>query len=95
MDLESLRKRRTELKRNSYITLNNMQKLADESSRVAKVAHNAANYLDNLDIEFEKATGLQGNDIKFLFAAVGMQIFRVAVINDITKIENAGNQNPE
>ena len=93
MDLESLRKRRTELKRNSYITLNNMQKLADESSRVAEVAHNAANYLDNLDIEFEKATGLQGNDIKFLFAAVGMQIFRVAVSNDITKIENAGNQN--
>ena len=93
MDLESLRKRRTELKRNSYITLNNMQKLADESSRVAEVAHNAANYLDNLDIEFEKATRLQGNDVKFLFTAIGLQVLRIVLVNALTEVEKAGSGN--
>lgn len=38
-------------------------------------------------------TGLQGNDIAFLFAAVGLQLLRITIINELTKIEPAGTKN--
>ena len=41
MSIEDLQLKRKALKENSEITLCNMQKLTDESSRVAMVAHNA------------------------------------------------------
>ena len=49
MSLEKLRAGREQLRKNSDITLNNMQKLADESSRVADVAHHSRKILDDLD----------------------------------------------
>jgi len=49
MSLEELQAKHAMLHRNSDITLNNMQKLADESNRVADVAHNAEQTLDDLD----------------------------------------------
>ena len=93
MSIEDLQLKRKALKENSEITLCNMQKLTDESSRVAMVAHNARETLDNLDLEFESQTGLQGKDITFLFTAVGLQLARIAIINDITRIEKAGSNN--
>ena len=69
MGLEELEERRKKLKLNSDITLNNMQVIADESERVADVAHNSRQLLENLDAEFESQTGLKGNDVKFLFSA--------------------------
>lgn len=80
MSIEDLQLKRKALKENSEITLCNMQKLTDESSRVAMVAHNARETLDNLDLEFESQTGLQGKDITFLFTAVGLQLARIAII---------------
>ena len=62
MSLEELQAKCAMLHRNSDITLNNMQKLADESNRVADVAHNAEQTLNDLDREFESKTGLQGAD---------------------------------
>lgn len=93
MSIEELRTKREKLKTNSDITLNNMQKLTDESNRVAEVAHNSRDILDNLDREFESQTGLKGNDIKFLFAAVGLQVARIVILNELTKTENAGSTN--
>lgn len=90
MSLEELEAKRTKLKSNSDITLNNMQKLADESNRVAEVAHNSREILNNLDKEFESQTGLKGNDIKFLFVAVGLQVARIVILNELTKSETAG-----
>lgn len=93
MSLEELRKKREKLKTNSDITLRNMERIADESERVAEVAHNSKTILDNLDKEFESQTGLQGNDIKFLFAAVGLQVARIVILNELTKTETAGSKN--
>ena len=93
MGLEELKAKRAKLKENSDITLNNMQKIADESLRVANVAHNSEEIINDLDREFERATRLQGNDVKFLFAAVGLQVLRIVLINALTEVEKAGNGN--
>lgn len=93
MGLEKLQERRKQLKRNSDITLGNMQALADESGRVAEVAHNSRQLLDDLDSEFESQTGLKGNDVKFLFVAVALQVARIVILNELTKTENAGSTN--
>lgn len=93
MSIEDLRSKREIIRNNTDITLSNIQKLADESNRVADVAHNSREILEDMDREFESLTGLQGNDIKFLFAAVALQLVRIAVINELTRIEKAGSGN--
>ncbi len=93
MSLEELQAKCAMLHRNSDITLNNMQKLADESNRVADVAHNAEQTLNDLDREFESKTGLQGADVVFLFTAVALQLTRIVVLNELTKPQAAGQGN--
>lgn len=93
MSLDDLKKKRELLSSNSDATLRNMQRIADESLRVADLAHNSRAILDELDCEFEAQTGLRGNDIKFLFAAVGLQLARIVILNEITKTEAAGSKN--
>ena len=93
MELEELQERRKQLKRNSDITIGNLQTLADENMRVAEVAHNSRQILDDLDAEFESQTGLKGNDVKFLFAAVALQLTRIVILNELTKTETAGATN--
>lgn len=93
MEIDELRRKRNQLKCNSDITLRNMDKITNESYRVAEVAHNSREILDDLDREFEEKTGLKGNDISFLFAAVGLQLVRIYLINELTKIEPAGAKN--
>jgi len=93
MSLDELREKRAKLKQNTEITVGNMQKIVDESNRVVDVAHNSREILDNLDAEFEKATGLQGNDVKFLFTAIGLQVLRIVLVNALTEVEKAGSGN--
>lgn len=93
MTIDELRERKAKLKANSDITLSNMEKLANESYRVAEVAHNSREILDDLDREFEEKTGLQKCDIAFLFAAIGLQLLRITLINELTKTETAGQGN--
>lgn len=76
MSLEELKRKRENIKNNSEITFENMNKIANESLRVAKVAHNSREILDNLDKEFEKQTGLNSLDVKFLFFATALQCVR-------------------
>ena len=93
MSIDELRAKREELKTNTDITLRNMKKISDESYRVADVAHNAGGTLSALDKEFEDKTGLQGADTAFLFCAIGLQLLRITLINELTKVEPAGQQN--
>lgn len=69
--------------------------MAKESERVADVAHNARTILNELDNEFEELTGLTKQDVKLLFLAVGLQLTRIYLINEFTKIEEAGKNSLE
>lgn len=89
MGIEELRKKRKMVKANTDITLDNMTKIIEESCRVAEVAGNSKQILENLDTEFERQVGLKGTDIGFLFWAIGLQLVRIALINYLTKIEGA------
>lgn len=93
MDLNTLQRKRRELSERTDATLNNMQQIAKESARVAEVAHNSRQIIEDLDAEFESQTGLKGKDIKFLFVAVGLQLARIIIINELTKLEVAGSSN--
>ncbi|CUO34118.1 hypothetical protein [Clostridium disporicum] len=93
MSLEELQRKRKQIRKNSEITLENMNKITNESYRVADVAHNSREILDSLDKEFESQTGLKGADIAFLFIATALQCARIFIINNLTKIEKAGQGN--
>lgn len=93
MSLEELQKKRKQIRENVETTLENMHTITDESYRVAEVAHNSREILDNLDKEFESQTGLEGVDITFLFVATALQCGRIFLMNNLTKIEKAGQGN--
>lgn len=93
MNIEELKKKREHIRKQSEITLKNMNILAEESYRVADIAHNSRKILDNLDKEFEAQTGLKGKDVAFLFMATALQCARIYLVNNITKIEKAGHGN--
>lgn len=95
MSIEELKKRRASVSKNTESTLHNMKLLVDESNRVADIAHDSKFIIDNLDAEFEKQTGLNGSDVLFLFAAVSLQLTRIVIINELTKIEKAGDNRIE
>lgn len=93
MTLDELRAKRLVLQENDKIILDNIQKLADESSRVADVAHNSRLLLEELDKEFERQTGLNKTDFGFLFFATALQVARIIIVNRATHIEKAGDTN--
>ena len=76
MDIEELRRRRKEVSSVSEKTLRNIEDIANESFRVAKVANNSREIIDNLDLEFERQTGFNSLDVKFLFFATALQCVR-------------------
>ena len=64
-----------------------------ELERLRYVADNTRHILDSLDVEFCKRTSLEISDLKFLFTAIALQCLRIYVINELTKVEKAGNGN--
>lgn len=76
MNLEELRKKRKTLNNSYDNVLENMERIEKESVRVAEVAHNSRQILDDLDRRFEEETGLNGVDIAFLFFATALQCIR-------------------
>ena len=87
--LEELSERRRKSNERADKAVQNMDMIINESERVADVAHNASEILDNLDRDFELKTGLQGTDIVFLFIAIGLQCVRIYILNELTKREKA------
>ncbi len=85
MDLDDLRKKRMGLKQKTDDIFDNMDIIIQESNRVADVAKNADVIFDELDKEFEKQTGLDKRDVKFLFFATALQIGRWIVINKVNQ----------
>ncbi len=73
-------------------TLRNMQKVIDESNRVADVAHNSRQILDNLDREFEQKTQLNGLDITFMFLATAIQCARWYILDNAKFRFNKANE---
>ena len=66
-------------------TLQLMADIPRESLRVADYAHNAKKTIDDLDIEFERQTGLTKADIKLLFLATGLQCFRQYALTEFSE----------
>ena len=75
-ELHSLDREAQDLDAETDATLRNAQKVIDESKRVADVAHNASEILDDLDREFEEKTSLDKLDVAFLFLAAAIQCVR-------------------
>lgn len=67
----------------------------EKLEKLYAVATNSRDILDNLDEEFEKIVELDKKDISFLFFCVALQCIRIYFINDLTKIENAGDSKLE
>jgi hypothetical protein len=53
-----------------------LRKLRIEAERIANIAGNTHQILDDLDREFERCSGLTKKDVAFLFTAVAMQVAR-------------------
>lgn len=64
-----------------------------EIERLYSVAVNTSKFLNDLEDDFSKKTSLGKRDIEFLFTAILLQCIRIYVINTLTKIEPAGNEN--
>lgn len=75
-ELHSLDREAQDLDAETDRALSNAQKVIDESNRVADVAHNAPEILDDLDREFEEKTSLDKIDVAFLFLAAAIQCVR-------------------
>lgn len=89
MSVQELRRRRKEVSSSSEKTLRNMETIAIESFRVAEVAHNSRKIIENLDLEFERETGFNTLDVKFLFFATALQCVRqYCLSNDKLRFKN-------
>lgn len=86
MSINELRERRKKLSEQSEKIFNNMNIISNESGRVTEVARNSHEILENLNFEFEKQTGFDSNDIKFLFTATALQMTRWILISKLNKI---------
>lgn len=75
-DFEGSKRQRALIERKRNTIFSNMDKIIRENYRVAEVAHNPEQIIDNLEKEFENQTGLDGIDIKFLFFATALQCAR-------------------
>ena len=88
--LEILKQKRTDLATKEKSLLSNMDLIIAENYRVADVAHNAQQTLDDLDSQFEKLTKLNKFDVSFLFAAIALQCARQYLIsNDKFRFDKA------
>lgn len=60
-----------------------LEELALDAGRTAEVYRNAEKYLDEIDAQFELATGLNKTDVAFLLLATALQIGRWVIIGEI------------
>lgn len=75
--------------RDTEMVTGQIQKIANETARVAEVAANAEQILNEIDEKFEKCTGLDATDIKFLFFATALQVTRWIIIAKLSQVVDA------
>ena len=68
--LEILKQKRTDLVRKEKSLLSNMDLIIAENYRVADVAHNAQQTMDDLDSQFEKLTKLNKFDVSLEYSGL-------------------------
>lgn len=85
---DELRKKNTEACQSAQSTVNHLAQIADESYRVAAVAHNAGEILSDIDRAFADKTKLDKLDIAFLFFATALQCARQYLLTSFPQREN-------
>lgn len=84
MSLEELKRKRESIGKRESSILANMDMIVQETYRVADVAHNAEQTLNDLDLKFERLTGLNKLDITFLLFATALQCIRQYLLSNKT-----------
>lgn len=80
MDLNEIRKKRLAINSDCEKAFRNIDEIRKESLRVADVASQCSEHLDNLERLFEEKTGLNSTDVKLLFLATSLQLARWIVL---------------
>ena len=62
-----------------------LDKIAADANRTSEIAKYSSMIIDDLDDQFERATGLNKTDVTFLFFATALQCIRQYVIGSITQ----------
>ena len=83
MGLEELRKARIELTERTEQHLSEMNNIISETERVADVAHNSKQILNEIDARFEEVTGLNEKDVAFLCMATMLQALRWVLLPEL------------
>lgn len=78
--IDRLRKQNQESVGDAKEHLQELDKMSEEAGRVADVARDIHIIISDLDRQFEKATGLQWQDVKFLFFSTALQCIRQYVL---------------
>ena len=73
---------RTEEKPKLDLAVRASEEMAKDARRTAEVYRNAGAILDDIDARFEKATGLEADDVAFLFLAIALQCVRQYVLTN-------------
>lgn len=87
---DQLKKKKDDAFAGAKKEIGHMHLLAEESRRVANVAHNAGEIITDLDRQFAAATKLNGKDIAFLFLATALQCTKWMLMPEFDFNFNAG-----
>lgn len=68
-----------------YDCRKDMDDMAADAKRMAEIAKNAGDIIENIDQQFEHATQLDSIDVKFLLFATALQCIRQYIIGTITQ----------
>lgn len=83
----------TDIKTEFMSAQHNLSQIGNEYNRVTRLSRAPMAVLDEIDIQFKKATKFNDIDIAFLFIAIGLQCARFFLINQLTQVERAGPDN--
>ena len=85
----NINKKHEALKKETDATLCRFDKISLEALRVVEECQKMAETYTDLDLDFERKTSLNSQDVKFLFLATALQCIRIYLINKFTKRERA------
>ena len=81
------------VKRKTELATFGMDEITTDINKVAAIYNNPATVLKDIDETFMEATKLNRNEVALLMLATALQIARWVIMNQLTSISNAGNDN--